>query len=315
METQAQPPALPTTPPDQSIPSPPPKNYSGILIGILLLLLGILVGMEIDETTFISNIRTFLGAKPTPALLSTPSPTSDPTHGYKLFKGLFIDSKYNFSFNLPDYFGRYGGWSSDHEWEKNANPDYQRILPLETAKQEDAVFTTDGGGRVKELTISVSKNTTIDKWRSTTRTIFNSQADGWGYDHKFINQNYDSTIKNLSVLKFTYLDEVAIPQNPESDNEYDTGEPVTGVAIQKGSDVIVISMKHPKSNQIEVDNLFTQILSTFKFVDQTPTPTTYTCPPGGWVDCMPGPAAKPECSPAAMAWYQANCPNFKGGAL
>lgn len=55
--------------------------------------------------------------------------------------------------------------------------------------------------------------------------------------------------------------------------------------------------------------VFDQILSTFKFVDQ------YTCPVNGWVDCMPGTTVKPECSAAAMTWYKTNCPNFKGGAL
>jgi len=41
----------------------------------------------------------------------------------------------------------------------------------------------------------------------------------------------------------------------------------------------------------------------------------FTCPTNGWVDCMPGPDVKPECSADAMAWYKANCPNFKGAAL
>jgi len=59
--------------------------------------------------------------------------------------------------------------------------------------------------------------------------------------------------------------------------------------------------------------LLDQILSTFKFLDQPKN--TYVCPANGWVDCMPGPAIKPECSAAAMSWYTTNCPNFKGGAL
>jgi hypothetical protein len=43
--------------------------------------------------------------------------------------------------------------------------------------------------------------------------------------------------------------------------------------------------------------------------------TKFTCPSNGWVDCMPGPNTKPECSTEAVAWYKANCPNFQGGAL
>jgi hypothetical protein len=42
---------------------------------------------------------------------------------------------------------------------------------------------------------------------------------------------------------------------------------------------------------------------------------SYTCPANGWVDCMPGPDAKPECSTEAIKWYKANCPNFQGAAL
>jgi|GEM_PF-2168848 len=45
------------------------------------------------------------------------------------------------------------------------------------------------------------------------------------------------------------------------------------------------------------------------------SPTRYTCPSNGWVDCMPGTIAKPECSQEAMSWYQINCPDFKGAAL
>ena len=47
-----------------------------------------------------------------------------------------------------------------------------------------------------------------------------------------------------------------------------------------------------------------------------PTPAPFTCPANGWVDCMPGPGpAKKGCTPQAMDWYKANCPNFQGGAL
>ncbi len=43
----------------------------------------------------------------------------------------------------------------------------------------------------------------------------------------------------------------------------------------------------------------------------------YTCPTSGYVDCMPSmdAAKKKTCSQEAMTWYEANCPNFKGGAL
>lgn len=45
--------------------------------------------------------------------------------------------------------------------------------------------------------------------------------------------------------------------------------------------------------------------------------TNYTCPPSGYVDCMPGPdrIKDTQCSAAAMRWYQTNCPDFQGAAL
>jgi hypothetical protein len=59
-----------------------------------------------------------------------------------------------------------------------------------------------------------------------------------------------------------------------------------------------------------------QILSTFKFLaNPTAAPTiSYICPPSGWADCMPAPDAPAKCSKEEMNWYQANCPDFKGGA-
>lgn len=84
--------------------------------------------------------------------------------------------------------------------------------------------------------------------------------------------------------------------------------PITMAIINRAGYGFAIS-----SSAFDID----QILSTFKFLDQpTTTPTAkYSCPASGWVDCMPGPDSKPECSTEAMAWYKANCPNFKGGAL
>ncbi len=67
-----------------------------------------------------------------------------------------------------------------------------------------------------------------------------------------------------------------------------------------------------------VSNFYQLILSTFTFEGASPTPaTTFTCPPNGYVDCMPviTPEKEAACSPAAIAWYKSRCPGFKGGAL
>lgn len=60
-----------------------------------------------------------------------------------------------------------------------------------------------------------------------------------------------------------------------------------------------------------------KILSTFSFSKieaVSPAPSLYTCPTGGWIDCMPGTDAKPGCSTEAINWYKENCPDFKGVA-
>ncbi|MDO8655064.1 MAG: hypothetical protein Q7R48_01390 [bacterium] len=91
------------------------------------------------------------------------------------------------------------------------------------------------------------------------------------------------------------------------------------------------------------EEVLNQIISTFKFTDQnvTPTPTctqrpacldatprcmipepasgwcpttsSYTCPPPGYIDCMPivttTPIPRPQCDSKFVAWAKTNCPN------
>ena len=95
------------------------------------------------------------------------------------------------------------------------------------------------------------------------------------------------------------------------------GIPATHLVVttEIGLDVNYLFFNHNQQNFVigyaDYDPFHKQILSTFKFTDTT----SYTCPANGWVDCMPGPQPRPECSAEAMAWYKANCPNFKGSAL
>ena len=84
--------------PQPVAPTPPPKNNSGILIGIFLLFLGILVGLVIDKTTLLSTLRIpYLSVTPTPTLIPSPTPTPDPTANWKTY----TNTKYNFSFLFP----------------------------------------------------------------------------------------------------------------------------------------------------------------------------------------------------------------------
>lgn len=44
----------------------------------------------------------------------------------------------------------------------------------------------------------------------------------------------------------------------------------------------------------------------------SPSSEIFTCPPTGWIDCMPGESAKPGCSADYVTWAEKNCPDFKG---
>lgn len=92
-----QPPIPPDAPPP---PLPPkPKNYSGVLIGILLFLIGILVGLALSKTTILPTLRIpYLGVKPTPTPISSPTPTPDPTAGWKTY----FNNDENFIIKYPN---------------------------------------------------------------------------------------------------------------------------------------------------------------------------------------------------------------------
>ena len=91
--------------------------------------------------------------------------------------------------------------------------------------------------------------------------------------------------------------------------------------IYKANDKIIRFMVWPHNAQdpeklpASLKESVYQILSTFKFLDSNSN-QNYTCPENGLVDCMPilDEAKQKACSPEAMTWYEANCPNFKGGA-
>lgn len=47
------------------------------------------------------------------------------------------------------------------------------------------------------------------------------------------------------------------------------------------------------------------------------TDTSYTCPVGGWENCMPilTPEAQKQCTKEAIEWKKKYCPGFQGAAL
>jgi hypothetical protein len=103
-------------------------------------------------------------------------------------------------------------------------------------------------------------------------------------------------------------------------------------SVSYKQNIYVAQIIYPAEVDEALRTIFSQILSTFRFIDPSeasakgdkfldqPTispSSSYTCPASGWVDCMPilDEAKKKACSPEAMTWYKANCPNFQGGAM
>ena len=94
----------------------------------------------------------------------------------------------------------------------------------------------------------------------------------------------------------------------------------TDTIFPHGNSIVIVSYKKESKDSADYQQIYSQILSTFKFIGATPSaiPSTngYTCPANGYVDCMPifTPEKQAACSAEAMAWYKANCPDFNGGA-
>jgi hypothetical protein len=259
------------------------------------------VGLMIDKTTLLSTIRIpYLSV--TPSATPLPTPTPDPTANWKTY----TDPNGHFTFKYPTSYS------------------------LET-----------------ETMPYLHRNIT---WRFN-----NISALACRGDCPIINTKEQVTLGEKSATKLTgYIGSVGgnIPQT------YVTYELVSGtkyfIFSMQALPFVMTKDEVPQydpyaTQQIKREDqlTFDQILSTFKFIDQTPTPTcrprpacldttprclipetsdmcpkatpapssTYACPPGGYVDCMPGPDPKPQCSAEAMAWYKANCPDFQGGAL
>lgn len=107
-QSTQQPSRIPPPLPQQVEPALPPKNTSGVFIGILLLFLGILIGLVIDNTALLSHLRIpylnpsptpipILTTTPTPTATLTPTPTLNPTANWKTY----TNTTYGFSFSYP----------------------------------------------------------------------------------------------------------------------------------------------------------------------------------------------------------------------
>jgi hypothetical protein len=107
---------------------------------------------------------------------------------------------------------------------------------------------------------------------------------------------------NTDSKEDSYFDQI-LSTVTFTDAQGNSGEPCGGIA----------GKKCPDGYKCQMTAMYPDAMGTC--VTDVPN-AGYTCPEGGYVDCMPGPNKDmSKCSSQAMTWYKINCPNFKGGAL
>ncbi|MCX6791437.1 MAG: hypothetical protein NT149_00140 [Candidatus Gottesmanbacteria bacterium] len=308
---------------------PQPKKQSGVFIGILLFLIGILVGLVIYKT------MPYFGASPTPLVSPTPSAEAgDPTAQWERH----IFPKMGFSLALPPKWYPHEeksdiGGSGYESWISypvdNPSPQAPMVeglvanfalstFVISNSLDQDANIRLTQPGHIEPIPEKL--NSTLDGEKSIilkSPKVIQVIADHngkrflfqLGTDDPSLAQVFDQI---LSTFKFTDTTSsqqvlgIQVTQCCSCPTMIDASQIGKNgwVAYEQGKDY---TAQLPKACSLPNIGACAPCL---------PLETkSYTCPPTGWVDCMPGPDAKPECSAEAMTWYKANCPNFKGGAL
>lgn len=307
------PPAQVPTPTPQLVPPPPAKkNFTALWI-IVVLLVGIAIGLLINNKSLISGFTVpGLAPTPTPTVIPTPSPTPNPTANWKTYES------------------KIAGYSLK----------YPPSIPLESM-----LTSSDCSSCVENL--KLTPNPAVGGSSIAVVLVFKDPRIKTIDDYKNVLIKNDSNIINVQDSKVG-------GENAVSYKLMGGIPPLPIIEYAVVHDNFYYIIRFVNSDETNKDlagntNIFNQIISTFAFQGQTPTPTcrprpacldatprcmipetldmcpkasptpatTYTCPPNGYVDCMPilTPEKQVACSADAMTWYKANCPNFKGGAL
>ena len=262
-------------------PQPPRFPLLLVLLSLLSLLLLLSTGYLAYQNMQLQKQIKKLSSQ---QITTTPSTTPDPTANWKTY----TNTSWDISFKYPA------------EWVD--------IIPSGES------FISEGSANKVNLRIDKGRyynNVPLDPY-STAFTVAVGQHPGGDNENTKIADikvdGHDAVIISMDGLQSTQ-------EAPSFLYDY---------IVRDGNSLFTLSFwsadgAKSKENITNQKQTFDQILSTFKFIDQpTTTPTTnYTCPAGGYVDCMPilDEAKQNACSQEAMTWYEANCPNFKGGAL
>ena len=152
------------------------------------------------------------------------------------------------------------------------------------------------------------------------------QDDDYGL--KISNIYFDPSLNGVTplpgeiFLNFYYFHSALENYSPKPQDTISTeGVKITKKGLfmnEDGSFGIISTRRSDEPTASSLDENINQILSTFKFINKTgttPSPApSFTCPPSGWIDCMPGPnkGCSQDVSEKAIEWYKSNCPNYQG---
>jgi len=169
-------------------------------------------------------------------------------------------------------------------WKTFSNSTYKLFYPSTWTRK-----SVSGGITLTKGTSVISILTTKSSYSCDKQSVQGIVKDGYLWD-----------LQEASASSQYYLCEIA--ESGQSSN----------------TSVGSVNLKGSKVDNKTLDE-FKYILEKIEIVKkQTTSPKiSFVCPSSEYVDCMPtvGGPKKTECSTEAMAWYTANCPNFKGGAL
>lgn len=266
-----------------------PVKSNNILILILSILFLILLGISV-YFGYNYYVLKFQSTKSIPLIKTLPqveSPnTINPTSKWKEYK----NSKY--SFKYPN------DWILEEKCQKidtSTNnlcvysPDYQLI----TQK------ISPGEGGIDNITLyNIGNLLSVNILNNIEFNLKNYCAPG---GPMFMENCHE---KSINGHKFA-VRELGWPPNTTS---------IDAWLIINSKAALEITFDFSKENKQKDLQLFDQILCTVKLINAGSLKPVYTCPPGGWINCMPilTDEAKKTCTDEAISWYRANCSNFQG---
>ncbi|MCX6791441.1 MAG: hypothetical protein NT149_00160 [Candidatus Gottesmanbacteria bacterium] len=233
MDTPVVQPPIPPVP--QPVP-PSPKKNSGILIGILLLIFGIIIGLMIDKTPLLSALRIpYLGAKPTQT--SIPIPTQTPEQLNTTNWKTYINTKNMYSVKIPP------GWEPERGNPAGGYTD-------EELQELDRMYWSKNNSSFSVQVLNSCTN--LEICFKEFQTAADASADTFGGRY---------TTKAFKTTQGTYQ---GIPSIEARSTYGETVNAVKGIFfVYKGKLWLLETQSLPSFKEAD------QILSTFRFLDQT----------------------------------------------